>query len=74
MNLKASEILEHFKGQGLIFDHIGPDNRIERFAPIDDFAAGDLVFVDTTLLSWSRKQYTTVRIYGVPQVITFFIH
>jgi hypothetical protein len=36
--------------------------------------AGDLVFVDTTLLSWSRKQYTTVRIYGVPQVITFFIH
>ena len=46
MNLKASEILERFKGQGLIFEHIGPDNSIERFAPIDDCAAGDLVFVD----------------------------
>ncbi|MCX7109991.1 MAG: UDP-3-O-(3-hydroxymyristoyl)glucosamine N-acyltransferase [Proteobacteria bacterium] len=46
MNLKASEILQRFKGQGLIFDHQGPDNAISRFAPIDDCAGGDLVFVD----------------------------
>ena len=46
MNLKASEILHRFKGQGLIFEHLGPDNAISRFAPIDDCAGGDLVFVD----------------------------
>lgn len=46
MNLKASEIHQRFKEQGLIFDHIGPDNAISRFAPIDDCAPGDLVFVD----------------------------
>ncbi len=46
MNLKASEILQRFKEQGLIYDHIGPDNAVSRFAPIDDCAAGDLVFVD----------------------------
>lgn len=46
MNLKASEILQRFKGQGLILDCIGPDNVISRFAPIDECAAGDLVFID----------------------------
>ena len=46
MNLKASEILQRFKGQGLILDHIGPDNAISRFAPIDECLAGDLVFID----------------------------
>jgi len=46
MNLKASEILTRFKGEGLIFAHQGPDNAILRFAPIDDCDAGDLVFVD----------------------------
>ena len=46
MNLKASEILQRFKGQGLILDCIGPDNVIGRFAPIDECAAGDLVFID----------------------------
>lgn len=46
MNLKASEIHQHFKDEGLIFGHIGPDNAISRFAPIDDCAPGDLVFVD----------------------------
>ena len=47
MNLKASEIHLHFKDQGLILGHIGPDNAISRFAPIDDCAPGDLVFVDS---------------------------
>jgi len=46
MNLKASEIHQHFAEQGLIFGHLGPDNLISRFAPIDDCAPGDLVFVD----------------------------
>ena len=46
MNLKASEILHRFAEQGLIFGHIGPDNTVTRFAPIDDCKAGDLVFVD----------------------------
>ncbi len=46
MNLNASEIHQHFKDQGLIVGHIGPDNSISRFAPIDDCAPGDLVFVD----------------------------
>jgi len=46
MNLKASEILQRFKGQGLVLDHIGPDNAINRFAPIDECVAGDLVFID----------------------------
>lgn len=46
MNLKASEILRHFQEQGLITGHVGPDNVISRFAPIDDCAGGDLVFVD----------------------------
>ena len=46
MNLKASEIHRHFKDQGLIVGRTGPDNDILRFAPIDDCAAGDLVFVD----------------------------
>jgi len=46
MNLKASEIHLHFKDQGLILGHLGPDNAINRFAPIDDCAPGDLVFVD----------------------------
>lgn len=46
MNLKASEILHRFAEQGLIFAHIGPDNAVTRFAPIDDCNSGDLVFVD----------------------------
>lgn len=46
MNLKASEIYAHFAEHGLIISHAGPDNAIRRFAPIDDCAAGDLVFVD----------------------------
>ena len=46
MNLKASEIYQHFEEQGLIYRRIGPDNPIGRFAPIDDCAHGDLVFVD----------------------------
>jgi UDP-3-O-[3-hydroxymyristoyl] glucosamine N-acyltransferase len=46
MILKASEILQRFKEQELIFGHIGPDNTIVRFAPVDDCAEGDLVFVD----------------------------
>jgi UDP-3-O-[3-hydroxymyristoyl] glucosamine N-acyltransferase len=48
MNLKSTEILQRFTEQGLIFGHIGPDNTISRFAPIDDCAEGDLVFVDNT--------------------------
>lgn len=28
---------------------------------------GDLVFVDTTLRSWSRKQYSSERIHGTPE-------
>jgi UDP-3-O-[3-hydroxymyristoyl] glucosamine N-acyltransferase len=46
MNLKASEIHQHFTEQGLIAGLIGPDNTIRRFAPIDDCGEGDLVFVD----------------------------
>lgn len=46
MNLKASEIFQRFQEQGLISAHIGPDNTVSRFAPIDDCAPGDLVFVD----------------------------
>ena len=46
MKIKASEIYQRFKEQGLIARHIGPDNVVTRFAPIDDCAAGDLVFVD----------------------------
>ena len=46
MNLKASDILQRFKEQGLISGHQGPDNAITRFAPIDDCSTGDLVFVD----------------------------
>ncbi len=46
MNLKASDILQRFKEQGLILGHQGPDNAIIRFAPIDDCSNGDLVFVD----------------------------
>ncbi|WP_045223603.1 UDP-3-O-(3-hydroxymyristoyl)glucosamine N-acyltransferase [Methyloterricola oryzae] len=46
MTLTASEIHQRFKEKGLITEHRGPDNRVERFAPIDDCAAGDLVFVD----------------------------
>ena len=46
MNLKASEIHLHFMDQGLILGHLGPDNAISRFAPIDDCAPGDLVFID----------------------------
>jgi UDP-3-O-[3-hydroxymyristoyl] glucosamine N-acyltransferase len=47
MILKASEILQRFQEQALIFGHIGPDNTISRFAPVDDCAKGDLVFVDS---------------------------
>jgi UDP-3-O-[3-hydroxymyristoyl] glucosamine N-acyltransferase len=47
MNLKASEIHQHFAEQGLIVGRAGPDNTISRFAPIDDCAPGDLVFVDS---------------------------
>jgi UDP-3-O-[3-hydroxymyristoyl] glucosamine N-acyltransferase len=46
MNLTASKIHQQFKDQGLITGHLGPDNPITRFAPIDDCAAGDIVFVD----------------------------
>lgn len=46
MNLQASEIYQRFAEQGLIVGHIGPDTTISRFAPIDDCAPGDLVFVD----------------------------
>ena len=46
MNLKASEIYHRFKEQGLISGFFGPDNIIHGFAPIDDCAGGDLVFVD----------------------------
>ncbi len=46
MNLKASEIHQHFKDQGLIHGRLGPDNAINRLAPIDDCAPGDLVFID----------------------------
>jgi UDP-3-O-[3-hydroxymyristoyl] glucosamine N-acyltransferase len=46
MNLKASDILQRFKEQGLILGHQGPDNAITRFAPIDDCSNSDLVFVD----------------------------
>ncbi|MFZ4701506.1 MAG: UDP-3-O-(3-hydroxymyristoyl)glucosamine N-acyltransferase [Candidatus Methylumidiphilus sp.] len=46
MNLKASEILKRFEGQGLVYAHQGPDNAISRFAPVDGCTAGDLVFVD----------------------------
>ncbi|MFM8332241.1 MAG: UDP-3-O-(3-hydroxymyristoyl)glucosamine N-acyltransferase [Candidatus Methylumidiphilus sp.] len=46
MKLTASQIYSHFVGDGLIFGHTGPDNAITRFAPIDDCAPGDLVFVD----------------------------
>jgi UDP-3-O-[3-hydroxymyristoyl] glucosamine N-acyltransferase len=46
MNVTAAEIHRRFAEQGLIARHIGPDNAIARFAPIDDCAPGDLVFVD----------------------------
>lgn len=46
MNLKASEIHDRFRDQGLITRRIGPDNSVARFAPIDDCAPGDLVFID----------------------------
>jgi len=46
MNLRASEIFRRFKDQGLIVRHMGPDNEIVRFAPIDDCKPGDLVFLD----------------------------
>ncbi len=46
MNLKASEILHRCAEHGLFFGHIGPDNAVTRFAPIDDCNPGDLVFVD----------------------------
>jgi len=46
MNLKASEIHQHFAEQGLISGRLGPDNTVSRFAPVDDCAPGDLVFVD----------------------------
>lgn len=46
MNVTAAEIYRRFAEQGLIARHIGPDNAIARFAPIDDCAPGDLVFVD----------------------------
>jgi UDP-3-O-[3-hydroxymyristoyl] glucosamine N-acyltransferase len=46
MNLLASEIFERFRTQGLIVDFRGPDRVIDRLAPVDDCAPGDLVFVD----------------------------
>lgn len=44
--MKPSEIHQRFKEQGLIVGRLGPDVAISRFAPIDDCAPGDLVFVD----------------------------
>lgn len=46
MNLRAAEIHQRFKDQGLITHRLGPDNEITRIAPIEDCAPGDLVFVE----------------------------
>jgi UDP-3-O-[3-hydroxymyristoyl] glucosamine N-acyltransferase len=46
MNVLASVIHQRFLEQGIITGRMGPDMEIRRFAPIEDCAPGDLVFVD----------------------------
>lgn len=64
MNLKSSDIFARFNSQGLISRRIGPDNPIARFAPIEDCAPGDLVFVDNV------KYLPKVRAQAPAAVIT----
>lgn len=46
MNLRTSEIFQRFNAQGLLTEHLGADVSVQRIAPIEDCAPGDLVFAD----------------------------
>ncbi|SMF96962.1 UDP-3-O-[3-hydroxymyristoyl] glucosamine N-acyltransferase [Methylomagnum ishizawai] len=46
MNILPSAIFQEFQARGLIAEHRGGDRPIRRIAPIEECAAGDLVFVD----------------------------
>ena len=46
MKTTAAEIMSVFAAQSLIKEMVGPDQSINRIAPVEDCVPGDLVFVD----------------------------
>jgi UDP-3-O-[3-hydroxymyristoyl] glucosamine N-acyltransferase len=46
MKTTAAEILSAFAPQGIVKEMVGPDQPVQRIAPIEDCGPGDLVFVD----------------------------